>query len=229
MHASLFSEYFALIFAQIKKLFKNCNCPLSFCEMFDISRPGQLRVYPLIMPPMSPRPKNHVGAALISYAALLLVQNSSLSLAPVHLHLAYLPDWVCAIVSFSVPHLWLLACANTLAYALCIEGVFSLTTQCTSLTVTLLITLRKFLSLLISIYYFEHPFTGAHVLGTLFVFAGVPGANTTHTTHSLCITFNSFTPCSLILYALCDSLTSHLFSASITPFAHVPHYLHSFS
>lgn len=55
---------------------------------------------------------------------------------------------------------------------ICINSVFVLTTECPSLTVTLVVTLRKFVSLIISIFYFGNPFTGAHWLGTSLVFAG---------------------------------------------------------
>jgi len=54
----------------------------------------------------------------------------------------------------------------------CIKSVFILTSECTSLTVTLVLTLRKFLSLLISIVYFDNPFTASHWLGTALIFTG---------------------------------------------------------
>lgn len=50
--------------------------------------------------------------------------------------------------------------------------MFILTTECTSLTVTLIVTLRKFLSLLFSIFYFKNPFNLAHWAGTALVFGG---------------------------------------------------------
>jgi UDP-xylose/UDP-N-acetylglucosamine transporter B4 len=50
--------------------------------------------------------------------------------------------------------------------------VFILTTECASLTVTLVVTLRKFVSLIISILYFQNPFTLYHWVGTAFVFGG---------------------------------------------------------
>lgn len=55
---------------------------------------------------------------------------------------------------------------------ICIRGVFILTTECASLTVTLVVTLRKFLSLIISILYFNNPFTVWHWVGTAVVFLG---------------------------------------------------------
>ncbi|KAH6927462.1 hypothetical protein HPB50_004293 [Hyalomma asiaticum] len=54
----------------------------------------------------------------------------------------------------------------------CIRSVYVLTTECSSLTVTLVITLRKFVSLLLSIYYFQNPFTLTHWFGTVLVFTG---------------------------------------------------------
>jgi len=55
---------------------------------------------------------------------------------------------------------------------LCINFVFQLTTECTSLTVTLVITIRKFLSLLISVFYFGNRFTVLHWIGAGCVFGG---------------------------------------------------------
>lgn len=55
---------------------------------------------------------------------------------------------------------------------ICISSVYFLTTECSSLTVTLVITLRKFASLLFSILYFSNPFTLYHWIGTLLVFIG---------------------------------------------------------
>ena len=55
---------------------------------------------------------------------------------------------------------------------MCINSVFYLTTECASLTVTLIVTLRKFTSLLFSIVYFQNPFTTLHWIGTILVFTG---------------------------------------------------------
>ena len=56
--------------------------------------------------------------------------------------------------------------------SVCINAVFILTTECSSLTVTLVVTLRKVVSLLFSIWYFHNPFTIWHWLGTALVFGG---------------------------------------------------------
>lgn len=54
----------------------------------------------------------------------------------------------------------------------CISCVYRLATECTSFTVSLVVTNRKFLSLMFSIYYFGNVFTVKHYLGSGMVFAG---------------------------------------------------------
>ncbi|XP_059061474.1 UDP-xylose and UDP-N-acetylglucosamine transporter [Achroia grisella] len=66
--------------------------------------------------------------------------------------------------------LWLILYVST--QGLCISAVYVLTTESASLTVTLTVTLRKFVSLLFSIVYFRNPFTFGHWIGTLLVFIG---------------------------------------------------------
>ncbi|KZC10044.1 PREDICTED: UDP-xylose and UDP-N-acetylglucosamine transporter-like [Dufourea novaeangliae] len=77
-----------------------------------------------------------------------------------------------SIINLHVPKLIVYLIGNILTQYLCISSVFVLTTECTSLTVTLVITLRKFLSLIFSIVYFQNPFTVYHWIGTLLVFLG---------------------------------------------------------
>ncbi|XP_068208964.1 UDP-xylose and UDP-N-acetylglucosamine transporter-like [Palaemon carinicauda] len=71
-----------------------------------------------------------------------------------------------------VPRLWIFLVGNMLTQYVCISSVFKLTSECTSLTVTLVLTLRKFLSLIFSIIYFQNPFTISHWIGTILVFSG---------------------------------------------------------
>ena len=71
-----------------------------------------------------------------------------------------------------VPSMLVYLIGNIITQYLCISAVFVLTTECASLTVTLVVTLRKFLSLLFSIWYFANPFTSLHWLGTALVFGG---------------------------------------------------------
>lgn len=74
--------------------------------------------------------------------------------------------------SLHIPSMLLYLLGNVITQYICISNVFLLTSECTSLTVTLVITLRKFVSLLFSIWYFSNPFTTAHWLGTALVFGG---------------------------------------------------------
>lgn len=76
------------------------------------------------------------------------------------------------LIGTSMPILWIFLIANCLTQYLCISSVFVLTTECASLTVTLVVTLRKFISLLFSIVYFQNPFTIYHWIGTILVFVG---------------------------------------------------------
>ncbi|TDG40877.1 hypothetical protein AWZ03_012700 [Drosophila navojoa] len=74
--------------------------------------------------------------------------------------------------TFSFPLMLFYLLCNVVTQYICISSVYVLTTECASLTVTLVVTLRKFVSLLISIIYFRNPFTLAHWLGTILVFMG---------------------------------------------------------
>lgn len=73
---------------------------------------------------------------------------------------------------FMVPKQLIWLTLYVLTQGLCISSVYVLTTECTSLTVTLTVTLRKFVSLIFSILYFRNPFTISHWIGTLLVFIG---------------------------------------------------------
>ncbi|XP_055338330.1 nucleotide sugar transporter SLC35B4-like [Paramacrobiotus metropolitanus] len=71
-----------------------------------------------------------------------------------------------------VPRLWLLMLANVITFFGCSSSVVSLMTICSSLTVTLVLTLRKFFSIFISVYWFDNTFHTRHWVGTFFVFLG---------------------------------------------------------
>ncbi|XP_035676303.1 UDP-xylose and UDP-N-acetylglucosamine transporter-like [Branchiostoma floridae] len=76
------------------------------------------------------------------------------------------------LLEVGVPKMWFFLLMNCITQYVCIRGVFILTTECASLTVTLIITLRKFVSLILSIFYFQNPFTVYHWFGTSLVFGG---------------------------------------------------------
>lgn len=75
-------------------------------------------------------------------------------------------------LNVTVPLQLLYLIGNVLTQFVCIAGVYVLTTECKSLTVTLVVTLRKFSSLIFSIVYFKNDFTIMHWLGTICVFVG---------------------------------------------------------
>jgi len=72
-----------------------------------------------------------------------------------------------------LPTMLLQLLGNVIPQYLCISAVFVLTAECPSLTATLVLTCRKFLSLLFSIWYFQNPFSATHWVGTALVFGGI--------------------------------------------------------
>uniref|UniRef100_F1LAD3 UDP-xylose and UDP-N-acetylglucosamine transporter-like protein n=1 Tax=Ascaris suum TaxID=6253 RepID=F1LAD3_ASCSU len=76
------------------------------------------------------------------------------------------------VLFFNVPHMWALLAASCILQWVCIRFVYRLNAEVESLTVTLVVTLRKFLSLLISILWFKNPFTVQHWIGAVLVFSG---------------------------------------------------------
>ena len=67
--------------------------------------------------------------------------------------------------------LWAVA-LNIVSQFACVSGVYRLTSSASTLTTTLVITCRKFVSVLLSVAWFAHAFSRAHWLGTAVVFLG---------------------------------------------------------
>lgn len=76
------------------------------------------------------------------------------------------------LINFGIPQIWMLLIVNAITQYLCVNSVYKLAAECQSLTVTVVLTLRKFFSLLFSVIYFQNPFTFAHYIGTTLVFTG---------------------------------------------------------
>lgn len=76
------------------------------------------------------------------------------------------------VINVELPCIVAYLIGNVITQYCCISSVYYLTTECSSLTVTLVVTLRKFLSLLFSIVYFQNAFTMYHWIGTSLVFIG---------------------------------------------------------
>merc|ERR1712088_1258678 len=89
-----------------------------------------------------------------------------------HAIVAFNSEPLFSIGSITMPSMIFYLVCNTATQFICISAVYRLTSECASLTVTLVVTLRKFLSLLFSIWYFHNPFTIHHWLGTILVFTG---------------------------------------------------------
>ena len=89
-----------------------------------------------------------------------------------HAIVAFNSEPLFSIGSITMPSMIFYLVCNTATQFICISAVYRLTSECASLTVTLVVTLRKFLSLLFSIWYFDNPFTFVHWIGTAMVFAG---------------------------------------------------------
>ena len=118
----------------------------------------------------------------------LPVANSSLKTPPralslsgwsltVHISQLFLDNFFTAPLvlfdfNFQIPKLWAYLVGNIVTQYICIRSVYVLTSECSSLTVTLVVTLRKFMSLMFSIFYFQNPFTLYHWFGTVLVFGG---------------------------------------------------------
>jgi solute carrier family 35 (UDP-xylose/UDP-N-acetylglucosamine transporter), member B4 len=74
--------------------------------------------------------------------------------------------------SFQVPVNVVYLIGNVATQYVCISGVFWLLSITDSLTTTLTLSVRKFVSLIISIIYFHNPFTASHCIGALLVAFG---------------------------------------------------------
>lgn len=62
---------------------------------------------------------------------------------------------------------------NLVTQSICFKGVAILTSHTSALTCTVAMTFRKFVSLVLSIWWFQNPFTAAHWIGAALVFGGI--------------------------------------------------------
>lgn len=89
-----------------------------------------------------------------------------------HLSVAWNSEPLAITSTIQVPSLLLYILGNVGTQYLCISSVYYLTTEANTLTVTLVLTLRKFLSLIISVLLFKNDFSIYHWIGTLLVLIG---------------------------------------------------------
>ena len=74
--------------------------------------------------------------------------------------------------AIKLPCMLIYLAGNVLSQYVCSYSVFQVSCNFSSLTTTLVLTLRKFLSLIISVWTFNNTFTWAHWVGTVLVFGG---------------------------------------------------------
>jgi len=72
-----------------------------------------------------------------------------------------------------LPIMWFYVVANVLSQFICVKGVFVLASASDALTLTMALTVRKIISLFLSIWFFGNKFTMYHWGGAGFVFAGI--------------------------------------------------------
>ena len=73
---------------------------------------------------------------------------------------------------YGIPSLWVYCTAYVAILNVCMQGVYYLLSEWSSLAVTLVTTIRKFVSLILSIVLFGNPFTAQHWLAAALVFTG---------------------------------------------------------
>ena len=73
---------------------------------------------------------------------------------------------------FSIPRMVVFLLGNILSQYVCARSIFQLSSHYSSLTITMLLTLRKFVSIIISVSFLGNIFTAWHWVGTVLVFAG---------------------------------------------------------
>ena len=88
----------------------------------------------------------------------------ALSSAPFHVNLLW--------TNLHIPCMILYLIGSVVSQFVCASSVYWMSSQFSSLTVTLILTLRKFLSIVISILYFQNDFSSQHLLGAILVFIG---------------------------------------------------------
>lgn len=73
----------------------------------------------------------------------------------------------------NVPRLFVFAILISYTSHVCLAGIYGVLAASDAVNLTYWLTLRKFISLVISIWYFENSFNGSQWVGSLFVFLGV--------------------------------------------------------
>lgn len=99
-----------------------------------------------------------------------LFQTSPKNRIGYYLPIPYLPSYIS---NLKIQGVWLLVVANIITQYICVSGVQKLSSLCSSVTLNLILNIRKFISLLISVIFFDNPFSLWSWFGSVFVFLGV--------------------------------------------------------
>ncbi|ORY72874.1 UDP-xylose and UDP-N-acetylglucosamine transporter-like protein [Neocallimastix californiae] len=99
-----------------------------------------------------------------------LFQTSPKNRIGYYLPIPLLPSFISNI---KIQGVWLLVIANIITQYICVSGVQKLSSLCSSVTLNLILNIRKFISLLISVIFFDNPFSSWSWFGSIFVFIGV--------------------------------------------------------
>jgi len=99
-----------------------------------------------------------------------LFQTSPKNRIGYYLPIPFLPSYISNI---KIQGVWLLVIANIITQYICVSGVQKLSSICSSVTLNLILNIRKFISLLISVIFFNNPFSTMSWFGSVIVFVGV--------------------------------------------------------
>ncbi|KAI8904321.1 UDP-xylose and UDP-N-acetylglucosamine transporter [Gorgonomyces haynaldii] len=77
-----------------------------------------------------------------------------------------------AVFGYQIPIMYVYLLLNAFTQYVCISGVQKLASVSTSVTLNLVLTLRKFVSLLLSVYLFQNPFSATNWTGAVLVLIG---------------------------------------------------------
>ncbi|KAJ3127612.1 hypothetical protein HK098_006051 [Nowakowskiella sp. JEL0407] len=80
--------------------------------------------------------------------------------------------WMFSWMNFEMPRLWLYLALNVGTQYICVSGVHKLSSIATAVTLNLILSIRKVVSLMLSVLIFQNPFNIGHWFGALLVFVG---------------------------------------------------------
>lgn len=111
-------------------------------------------------------------SALTDHSSNLLAQSSSSFSSILSASTEAMPQGLVATILNQIPSKIFYLIINALTQYICIRGVYLLAAKSSSLTVTIILNIRKLISLLLSIYIFGNSLASGVLIGAGFVFLG---------------------------------------------------------